>query len=132
MLSILLPYNAPGAVGLISMIGESGSAKEVIVAAQEAVEKLKQSFEVDLEEPEVDEGGDRVLKLNSRNEQIMILVKLYTKGNISHPAAPCSYMFSYSYSKLESSPQVRYGNSQTIAPRAHGGSQARWPRNKQP
>ena len=81
MLPILLPYNKPGAVEIISMIGESGSAKEVIIAAQEVAERLKQSFEVDLEEPEIDEAGDRSLKRHSRNEQMIILVDLYTKGD---------------------------------------------------
>jgi hypothetical protein len=86
MLPILLPYDEPGAVEIISMIGESGSAKEVIIAAQEAAERLKQSFEVDLEEPEIDEAEDQSLKHHSRNEQMIILVDLYTKGdhNILH------------------------------------------------
>jgi len=81
MLPILLPYSVPGGVEIISMIGESGSAKEVIIAAQEAAERLKQSFEVDLDEPDIDEAGDRSLKRHSRNEQLIVLVDLYTKGD---------------------------------------------------
>jgi ABC-type glutathione transport system ATPase component len=83
MLPILLPYNESGAIEIISMIGESGSAKEVIMAAQEAAERLERSFEVDLEEPEVDDDGDRRLKRHSRCEQMIILVELYTKGKPS-------------------------------------------------
>jgi hypothetical protein len=133
MLPILLPYNEPGAVEIISMIGESGSAKEVIMAAQEAVERLKRSFEVDLEEPEVDEDGDRFLKRHSRNEQMTILVDLYTKSkyHLSHSVTPLFLQF-ISYSKIESSPQVRYGNAQTFVSRAHGCNQPGWRRNEHP
>jgi len=96
MLPILLPYNEPGAIEIISMIGESGSAKEVIIAAQEAAERLKQSFEVDLEEPETDEAENEYLKRHSRNEQMIILVDLYTKGdhNISRTVTSRSYSLS--------------------------------------
>ena len=96
MLPILLLYDEPGAVEIISMIGEFSSAKEVTMAAQEAVERLKQSFEVDLEEPEIDEDGDQFLKRHSRNEQMTILVELYTKGNhhLSRSVMPCSYNLS--------------------------------------
>lgn len=122
MLPILLPYNEPSAVEIISMIGESGSAKEVIMAVQEAAEKLKDSLDNDLEEPEIDEGGARFLKRHSRHEQLILLVELCTRGDYHSRdyVVTCSYNLSCSHSEAEASPQIRSGNCQTIVRRTHG------------
>lgn len=95
MLPILLPVKEPGAMELISTIGECCSAREVIIAVQEAAERLERSFIVDLEEPEADEDGDQSSrsKRHSRNEQVVILIGLYTQGGVrlSHSVIPWPY-----------------------------------------
>ena len=87
MLPVLLPCNDPTARDIMAVIGEYGSAKEVVMAAQEAVEQLERLFDydgavgdnddhrsVDKEECPPIAGKS---KLNSPITQLTILIGLY-------------------------------------------------------
>ena len=82
MLPILLPCDDPGASELMSRIANHGSAKEVILAVQEAAERLERSFEGDSDEPE--ETSEHVEakpgKKNTHIQQLKLIVDLYAAG----------------------------------------------------
>jgi len=87
MLPLLLPCNDPAARDIMAVIGECGSAKEVVLAVQEAVEQMESLFDADEAVGDNDaQRGDnkeeRTLpaekfKLNSPITQLTILIDLY-------------------------------------------------------
>ena len=118
MLPILLPCNDPGAASLISTMANHGSAKEVIIAVQEAAERLERSFEDDFDEPEEETGTTveaKSVKQNTPIEQLKLLVDLYAAGECS-----LSHCRLYVTSNFETAiPRVnprRKTASQTIEP----------------
>lgn len=87
MLPVLLPCNDPTARDIMSVIGECGSPKEVVMAAQEAIEQLELLLDSD---GEVGDNVDRrsddkeecppfagKSRLNSPTTQLTILIDLY-------------------------------------------------------
>ncbi|KAG6872096.1 hypothetical protein C0995_013020 [Termitomyces sp. Mi166 len=73
-LPILLPCKDPGAREILSLIGECGSAKETVVAVQEALERLAaahQNFDQD-------ENDDPDATQRSFPSQLGILIDLYS------------------------------------------------------
>lgn len=87
MLPVLLPCNDPAARDILTVIGECGSAKEVVMAIQEAVEQLERLLGSD--EAVVDNDAQRSddeeectslegkSRLNSPITQLTILIDLY-------------------------------------------------------
>ncbi|KAG6844141.1 hypothetical protein H0H87_009484 [Tephrocybe sp. NHM501043] len=69
-LPVLLPCKDPAAREILSFIGECGSAKETLMAIQEAAERLISSIDKE------DEDGD--ITPLSFPSQLVILVDLYT------------------------------------------------------
>ena len=80
MLPILVPCNDPGAASLVSIIANHSSAKEVIIAVQEAAERLERSFEDDFDEPEEETVEAKPVKRNTLIKQLKLLVDLYAAG----------------------------------------------------
>jgi hypothetical protein len=83
-LPVLLPCNDPAARDILTVIGECGSAKEVVMAIQEAVEQLERLLDSD--EAVVDNDADDEEEctslegksgLNSPITQLTILIDLY-------------------------------------------------------
>ena len=69
MLPVLLPCNDPTAQDIMAVVGECGSAKEVVMAVQEAIEQLERLLTSD------EAVGDS--ELNSPTTQLTILIDLY-------------------------------------------------------
>ncbi|KAJ3493003.1 hypothetical protein NLJ89_g11116 [Agrocybe chaxingu] len=68
----LLSCNHPGAQDMVSLIGECGSAKEVVMTVQEAVERLAPSFD------ESDDAGTDREEPSARKVQLLVvLIDLY-------------------------------------------------------
>lgn len=87
-LPLLLPCREDGARDLISLLGECCSAKEVVIAVQEALERLEISFEAE-ENSEEDDPDYRSL-----NEQLLQLIRLYESGKLFYIATMWScYIF---------------------------------------
>jgi hypothetical protein len=78
VLPCLLPCPQPAAKSLISLIGECGSAKEVVIAAQEILERLDDVLSLEMEE---DEKEDIVSE--SPSGQLISLIHLYNSGRFS-------------------------------------------------
>ncbi|KAF8189305.1 hypothetical protein BJ912DRAFT_967076 [Pholiota molesta] len=86
-LPVLLPYDDPAARDILSVIGECGSAKEVVMAVQEAVERLQRTLEIEDEE-DTNEGEDNeetkkapeAGKQTIPMGQLLILVDLYASA----------------------------------------------------
>lgn len=79
MLPILILVNHQAAVDIIGIIGQSGSAKEVVIAVQEAAERLFQAFETNLEEAEINDSTDTKptrVKRNTPMQELEILIDL--------------------------------------------------------
>ncbi|CAA7268417.1 unnamed protein product [Cyclocybe aegerita] len=72
MLPHLLSCNHPGAQDMVSLIGECGSAKEVVMTVQEAVERLAPSFD----DPD-DAGTSREEPSVRKVQQLVVLIDLY-------------------------------------------------------
>lgn len=74
---LLLSCDAPAAGDLLSLIGEFCSAKEVVIAVQEAVERLEASFNSD--DDEFEEVGQKVPQQapSSPVARLSILTRLY-------------------------------------------------------
>ncbi|KAF9482730.1 hypothetical protein BDN70DRAFT_892362 [Pholiota conissans] len=82
-LPVLLPYNDPAARNIISVIGECGSAKEVVMAVQEAVERLQRTLETEKDEEEAEEetkATEGAAKTTTPVGQLLILVGLYASA----------------------------------------------------
>lgn len=84
MLPILLPCNDPAARDIMAVVGECGSAKEVVMAVQEAVEQLERLLDSfgDDDAQQSDDKEERTslegkFKLNSPTTQLTILIELY-------------------------------------------------------
>ena len=73
---LLLPCNNPAARDIISLIGECGPAKEIVMTVQEAVERLEHSLEREEEEEEPES--------TSPIDQLLILIDLYASGEPDH------------------------------------------------
>lgn len=81
----MLLSNEPAARNIISVISECGSAKEVVMAVQEAVERLEHSLENDGEESDADGKGDLQESSNkqlpsSPLDQLILLIEIYAAG----------------------------------------------------
>ena len=84
---LLLRCNDPAARDIISLVGECGSAKEVVMTVQEAAERLEHSLEQE-EEDESDEEGSQP-KSTSLIDQLLILIDLYASGESDHNLLKC-------------------------------------------
>lgn len=82
MLPILIPANHWAAHRIIFMIGQSGSAKEIIIAVQEAAERLVQSFESYWEETESNYSTEKPIRIkqNTPTQELKTLVDLSAAG----------------------------------------------------
>jgi hypothetical protein len=81
-LPVLLPCNDPIARDIMTVIGECGSAKEVVMAVQEAVEQLERLLDSDGEVGDNDDKEECPLyagksKPNPPTTQLTILIDLY-------------------------------------------------------
>lgn len=78
ILSILLPCKDPAARNLVAIMGQRSSAKEVVMAVQEEVEKV-----ADQAKDEDDEGHDNgtAVEETSWGERLLELVDLYHAGS---------------------------------------------------
>lgn len=72
IIPVLLPVKTPAAKDIIIQIGERCSAKEVVIAVQEAVERLQNTFTAESDDSEEE---DRVL---SPAAQLNTLISLYS------------------------------------------------------
>ncbi|KAF9525400.1 hypothetical protein CPB83DRAFT_897004 [Crepidotus variabilis] len=79
MLPILLPCSDPAAAEIVSLIGECGSAKEVVIAAQEAAERLRRSFELDGEDEE-NQDAQPIDDYENQSRQLFALINLYSSA----------------------------------------------------
>ena len=61
----------------MTVIGECGSAKEVVMAVQEAVEQLERLLDSDEDNDDKEECYTGKSKLNSPTTQLTILIDLY-------------------------------------------------------
>lgn len=88
MLPVLLPCDDPTAQEILAVIGECGSPKEVVMAVQEAIEKLEGLLDSDgavgdNDDRRSDDDKDECpsfagnSKLNSPTTQLTILIDLY-------------------------------------------------------
>lgn len=122
MLPLLLPCNDPAARDIMAVIGECGSAKEVVLAVQEAVEQMESLFDADEAVGDNDaQRGDnkeeRTLpaekfKLNSPITQLTILIDLY--GSCKFWIGRSVYgflMLKCSNLEDENAPEVRSSNN---------------------
>lgn len=85
MIPLLLPCDDLEAKNIIALIGECGSAKEVVMTVQEAMERLERTLEReddDDEEKGEDKDGDVLhsTKQNSTVVQFLTLNNLYSSG----------------------------------------------------
>ncbi|OCH84611.1 hypothetical protein OBBRIDRAFT_829379 [Obba rivulosa] len=71
VLPILLPCSDDGAERILRVIGEQGSAKETVMALQEAVESLERNLEAD-EDPE-EQLADNILSPSKQLDRVMQL-----------------------------------------------------------
>ena len=85
---LLLRCNDPAARDIISLVGECGSAKEVVMTVQEAAERLEHSLEQE-EEDESDEKEGNRPKSTSLIDQLLILIDLYASGESDHNLWEC-------------------------------------------
>ncbi|KAJ7603574.1 hypothetical protein FB45DRAFT_960179 [Roridomyces roridus] len=69
----LVPCSQPAAKSLITLVGEQGSAKEVVIAAQEILERVNDSLDA---EDDDDEDG----ALESPSNQLISLICLYNSA----------------------------------------------------
>lgn len=78
ILSILLPCKDPAARNLLAIMGQQSSAKEVVMAVQEEVEKVAEQAK-----DEDDEGHDSetAAEKTSWGERLLELVDLYHAGS---------------------------------------------------
>ncbi|GLB39205.1 putative uncharacterised protein family, YAP/Alf4/glomulin [Lyophyllum shimeji] len=74
VLPILLPLRDPAAKEVLALMGECSSAKEVVMAIQEAIERMRAAYEGE-DEDEVGRGDQWTLSYPS---QLTILVELYS------------------------------------------------------
>ncbi|KAF8954890.1 hypothetical protein BDZ97DRAFT_1862360 [Flammula alnicola] len=90
-LPLLLPCDNLAARNIISVIGECGSAKEVVMTVQEAAERLERTLEAEYDEEEEEEedqskeggAGEGVAEHAKRNSpvtQLLILIDLYASA----------------------------------------------------
>ena len=80
---LLLRCNDPAAQDIILLIGECGSAKEVVMTVQEAAERLEHSLEQE-QEDESDEKKGNQPQSTSLIDQLLILIDLYASGELDH------------------------------------------------
>ncbi len=83
MLPILIPVNHRAAGDMMFMIGQFGSAKEVVIAVQEAAERLFQSFATYSEETEIDDNTDTKpirIRRNTPMQELKTLIDLSAAG----------------------------------------------------
>jgi len=84
MIPLLLPYDDPVARDITSLVGVWSSPKEVVMAVQEAAERLEHSLEEGGNETDEEEGCKP--KPKSLVEQFLILIDLYVSGESSYIA----------------------------------------------
>ena len=89
MIPLLLPYDNPVARDIASLVGIWSPAKEVVMAVQEAAERLEHSLEEE-EGGEPDEKEGYKPKLKSPVEQFLILIDLYVSGESCYIALRAS------------------------------------------
>lgn len=77
MLPHLLPSSQPAAKNLIALIGECSSAKEVLIAVQEILERVDTTLSLEMEEEE--EEHDDASRA-SPTDQLISLISLYNSG----------------------------------------------------
>lgn len=80
---LLLRCDDLAARDIISLIGECGSAKEVVMTVQEAAERLEHSLEREEDEDEDEKEGNHP-KSTSHIDQFLILIDLYASGESDH------------------------------------------------
>ncbi|KAJ7727745.1 hypothetical protein B0H16DRAFT_249781 [Mycena metata] len=73
MLPHLLPSSQVAAKNLITLIGECGSAKEVVIAVQESLERVDSALNLEMEEEEEHDDASRA----SPTDQLISLISLY-------------------------------------------------------
>ncbi len=74
LLPYLLPSRQPAAKNLISLIGDCGNAKEVVIAVQEILERVDNAL-LEEEDPE-----DSISA--SPSDQLISLIYLYNSGDV--------------------------------------------------
>lgn len=84
-LPALLSSNDPAARDIISLISECGSAKEVVMAVQEAVERVEHALENNDEEESEAQGKESLNKHipPSPLDQLIILIDIYAASELS-------------------------------------------------
>ena len=99
MLPVLLPCNDPTARDIMAVIGECGSAKEVVMAVQEAIERIPNSNEAvgdnDDQQTRSDEKEEcpsiaRKCNLNSPTTQLTILIDLFSSCKFCIGKSECA------------------------------------------
>lgn len=106
ILSILLPCKDPAARNLVAIMGQQSSAKEVVMAVQEEVEKVAEQAK-----DEDDEGHDNetAVEKTSWGERLLELVDLYLAGSFLSFAEFC-LKTSASNSKIEVEEETSVGH----------------------
>jgi len=118
MLPLLISCDDPAARDLINLIGECGSAKEVIMAVQEAAEKLERAFEEDSDGEDEDEskiGSPKPHRTTSNVGQLKIMLELYASGEF-HSVFTRFHSFRYCSVAIPRTKLRRKSASETIRP----------------
>ncbi|KAJ6571633.1 hypothetical protein B0H19DRAFT_663396 [Mycena capillaripes] len=76
ILPCLLPSRQPAAKSLISLIGECGSAKEIIIAVQEILERVDGALSLEMEEEDEEDETENIVS-ESPSDQLISLIHLY-------------------------------------------------------
>lgn len=77
MLPLLLPCSDSAAKDIVALLGECSPAKEVVMAAQEVVERIQGSLETEDNEDDVEDQRG-----TSTPSQLLTIVQLYASGMI--------------------------------------------------
>jgi len=118
MLPLLISCDDPAARDLINLIGECGSAKEVVMAVQEAAEKLECAFEEDSDGEDQDEsriGSPKPHRTTSNVGQLKIMLELYASGEF-HSVFTRFHSFRYYSVAIPRTKLRRKSASETIQP----------------
>lgn len=94
MIPLLLPSKHAGAQNIISLLGECCSAKEVVIAVQEAVERLQMSLSTESDEEEEEDVQSYAVMLG-------ILISLYSSGMFNGSLTNFSSLDCYSYTTVK-------------------------------